>query len=221
MNESRWTICRDLAFRIVEVAEDAAFGRADAHARRLQLVLDAVCAEVALLGGPGVRIDEELIVRTGGHARAAADADRAVQIDDAVTAFEERVGRTDLEAGRFFALIAQDRKEQPLGVRERAFLDRLDPAAIDADRDVMFRLARNGARVAADAFLQIDNKPVVRHQRDYRRNRKAGKTGRFRYAPASFGYTEQREDWWDAQARAPPQRTRISRAPSPSRTSPR
>ena len=65
---------RDLARRIVEIAEDAAFGRAHADAGRQQIVLDPVRAEVALLGGPRVRIDEQLIVGARHHARPAADA---------------------------------------------------------------------------------------------------------------------------------------------------
>ena len=81
---------RDLARRIVEIAEDPALGRADADARRLELVLDAVRTEVALLGRARVGIDEQLIVRTRDHARAAADARVAVQIDDAVATLEER-----------------------------------------------------------------------------------------------------------------------------------
>src|SRR5205085_4491095 len=86
---------RDLAPRVVEVAEDAALGRADADARRQQLVLHAVRAEVALLRGVRVGIDEQLIVGARHHAGAAPDARIAMQIDDAVGALEERVGRTD------------------------------------------------------------------------------------------------------------------------------
>ena len=141
---------RDLARRIVQIAEDAALGRADADACRQQLVLDAVRAEVALLRGVRVRIDEQLIVGAGLHARAAADARVAVQIDDAVAALEQRVGRADLHAGRFVALVAQHGEEEAARVGERAFLDRLHPAAVDADRDLdappCTRSCRRGSR---------------------------------------------------------------------------
>src|SRR5262249_12038693 len=140
---------RDLARWIVEIAEDPAFGGADADARGQQLVLDAVRAEVALLGRMRVRIDEQLIVGTRGHARAAADARVAVKIHDAVAALEERVGRADALARRGVALIAENGKEEPLRRGKDAFLDRFDPAAIDADRNVVLRLARDGAGVAA------------------------------------------------------------------------
>src|SRR5438132_12264142 len=53
----------DLARGILEISKNAALSRADDHAGGQQPVLDAVRAEVALLGRPGVWIDEELIVR--------------------------------------------------------------------------------------------------------------------------------------------------------------
>src|SRR6185312_7954812 len=80
---------RDLARRIVEVAEDPALCRTNDDTRRQQLVLDAVRAEVALLRRVRIRIDEQLVVRTRFHARAAADAAPGVEIDDAVAALEE------------------------------------------------------------------------------------------------------------------------------------
>jgi hypothetical protein len=88
-----------------------------------------------------------------------------VKIDDAVGALEERVGRTDARAGRFVALIAENGEEESAGVGEGAFFDRLDPTAVDADRNLMLGLARNGAGVAADTFSKIDCETVVRHGR--------------------------------------------------------
>ena len=114
------------------------------------------------------------------HARQPMH-DVAVQIDDAVAPLEERVGRADAHARRFVALIAQNREEEPLRVRERALLDRLDPAAVDADRDVVLGLARDRARVAADAFPQIDGEPVIRHERIRRLYRIAPHTQRGRH----------------------------------------
>ena len=146
---------------VVQVAEDAALGRTDADARGLELVLDPVRAEVALLRGPGVRIDEELIVGAGFHAGAAADAGRAVEIDDPVAPLEERIGRADADARGFVALVAQNGEEQPLRVRERSLLDRLDPAAVHADRDLVLGLARDRAGMTADALSQIDRKAEI------------------------------------------------------------
>jgi hypothetical protein len=64
-------------------------------------------------------------------------------------------------------LIAQNGKKEPARVGEDAFLDRLDPAAIHADRDVVFTLACDRAGVATDAFFQVDDKAVVGHRGEY------------------------------------------------------
>src|SRR5262249_48961689 len=97
------------------------------------------------------------------HARAAPDTCVAMQIDDAIVAPVERTRRTDPDARRGVALIAEDREEQPPGRRERPLLDRFHPAAIDADRNVVLRLARDRARMTPDAFSKIDSEPIVRH----------------------------------------------------------
>src|SRR5438093_13502799 len=110
-----------------------------------------------------VRIDEELIVRTRNHAGAAADARLSIEIDDAVQAFIERACGTDAHARGFIALITEDGKEEPLRLRERSFLDGLDPAAVHADRDLVLRLAGDRAGVAPDALAKIDREPVVGH----------------------------------------------------------
>src|SRR4029078_10854384 len=120
------------------------------------IVLDTVRAEVALLRCMGVRIDEKLIVRAGDHAGAAADARVAVQIDDAVGTFEERVGRTDLRARRLVALIAEDRKEKAPRVGKCALVYRLHLAPIHADLNVVLGFAGDRGRVAADALSEVD-----------------------------------------------------------------
>jgi hypothetical protein len=86
-----------------------------------------------------------------------------VQIDDAVAALEERVRRADAHARRVAALVAEDGKEESPGVGEGTLLDRFYPAPVDADRDLVLRLARDRAGVAADAFPEIDGKAVGGH----------------------------------------------------------
>src|SRR5205814_1928751 len=78
-------------------------------------------------------------------------------------ALDQRVGRADAHARRCVALIAEDREEKAADGGERPFLDRLHPAAVDADRNLVLRLAHNRARVAADAFSEIDGEPIVGH----------------------------------------------------------
>ena len=75
---------RDLALGVVEVAgEDRPLG-ADDDARGLEPPLHPVGAEVALGGRVRVGIDVERVVGARLHARLAADAPVAVEIDDAV-----------------------------------------------------------------------------------------------------------------------------------------
>jgi hypothetical protein len=86
-----------------------------------------------------------------------------MEIDDAIATLEERVGGTNLRAGRFVALVAENWKEKTLRSGEGAFLDGFDPTAIHPYGDFVFGLARDGAGVAADAFSEIDGEPVVGH----------------------------------------------------------
>jgi hypothetical protein len=82
---------------------------------------------------------------------------------DAVAAFEQRVGRADPDAGSLDALVAQDGEEEAACVREGAFLDCLDPASVHADGDLVLSLARDRARVTADALSQIYCKAEICH----------------------------------------------------------
>ena len=86
-----------------------------------------------------------------------------MQIDDAVGASEERIGRANADARRIVALIAENGKEEPPRRWKRTLFNRFDPAAVDADRDLVLRLARDRAGVTADAFSEIDREPVVGH----------------------------------------------------------
>ena len=156
---------RHLRRRIVEIPEDAALRRTDDHARRLQLVLHAVRAEIAFLGRVGVGIDEQLIVRAGFHAGAAADTRLLVEIDNAVAAAVERVGRADANAGSVFALVAQHGEEKAARIRKQSLLDRLHPAAIHADGNLVLDLAGDRACVASDALPQVYGESVVGHRR--------------------------------------------------------
>jgi hypothetical protein len=110
-----------------------------------------------------VRVDEELIVGARLHARAAPDAGVAVEVDDPVAPLEQRVSRTDANAGRLLTLVAEDREEEPPRIGERPLLDRLHPAAVRSDWNLVLRLARDRARMAPDALSEIDGEPVVWH----------------------------------------------------------
>lgn len=63
-------------------------------------------AEVAFLGRVVFRVNEDRIVRTRGHTRFAADANRLVEIDNTVSAFEHCCRRASRYAGRMSTLVA-------------------------------------------------------------------------------------------------------------------
>lgn len=63
-------------------------------------------AEVTFLGRMILWVYEDRIVGTRGHARFAPDADRLVEIDDAIGAFEHRSRRASRHAGSMSALVA-------------------------------------------------------------------------------------------------------------------
>src|SRR3989442_921333 len=145
---------------IVQVSGNDCLDRADDHACRLELRLDSVRAEVALLCGVGVWIDVQRVVGAGLHARLAADAAVAVEIDDAVIASEQRSHRTDRNARRVVAMIAPEHREEAPSVGILALLDVLDPSAKCADGNFVFGLAGDRAGVAADAPAMVDDEAV-------------------------------------------------------------
>ena len=81
---------RNVRIRVVHVANQNRLGGTNDDARRLEAHVDPVRAKVALLRRVILGIDEDRVVRAGGHTRFTADADRFVEIDNAVVSFEHR-----------------------------------------------------------------------------------------------------------------------------------
>src|SRR5258708_22571468 len=104
-------------------------------ARRFEIGLDAMRAEVALGGGAGSWIDVKRVVGTGLHAGFASDAAAVVEINDAVVALEQRAGWANLDARRLLAMVAAHHAEMSAGGGKGALLDVLDPTSVDTDRD--------------------------------------------------------------------------------------
>ena len=148
---------------IIEVTGHDRLGRADHHARRLQAELHSVRAEVALLGGVLLGVDVDGVIRAGVHARLAADAARRVEVDDAVGPPEQRSGRADRDARRGVAVVAPQDREQPAAVGVLTLLDVLQPGAVDAEGHLVLGLAGNGARMAADAAVLVDEEAEAGH----------------------------------------------------------
>ena len=102
------------------------------------------------------RIDEDRVVRASGHAGLATDADRFVEIDDAVRPLEHRGRWAGGHAGRVCALIAARDLMCASHLRKHADIDVLDISARHTNRHKVFRLARRCARMAADAAGVVD-----------------------------------------------------------------
>src|SRR6185369_2823084 len=133
----------------------------DDDARRLEPLLHAVGAEVALLDRAELRVQVDRVVRAGLHAGATADADVAVEVDDPVLPLLEGVDRTDRHARRVRAVVAAEHGEVAADLGEAPLLDVLDPGPEAPDRDVVLLLARDRAGVAADAAAVVDDESVL------------------------------------------------------------
>ena len=104
---------------------------------------------------------EARLIGTGDVAIGAADADVVVDGDDAVGALARRGGRTDMHAGRVGAVLAADRHEGALHIRERAGFDVEHLAPLHRRRGGVGMPAGRGAGLAADAALEIgDHRPA-------------------------------------------------------------
>ena len=147
----------DVRRLIVHIADQDGLRWTDDDAGRLQTNIDAMRAEVAFLGRMIFGIDEDRVVRTGGHAGLAADADRFVEVNYAISALEHRRCRARGHTRGMSALIAARHLMRAPHLRKHANIDVLDVCARDADRNYVFRFACGRARVAPDAAGMIDH----------------------------------------------------------------
>ena len=125
-------------------------------------------AEVALLGGVGVGIDVQRVVRARLHAGLATDAAIAVEVYDAVVEPVERGHRADGYARGVVAVIAPEHGEETTRVGIFTFFDVFYPGPKGAKRYFVFGLASDCACVTADAFAMIYDEAVF-HVMDARR----------------------------------------------------
>src|ERR1051325_9438969 len=103
-----------------------------------------------------LRVNEDRVVRTGSHAGFAADADRFIEINDAVGAFEHRGGGAGGGARRMRALITARDLVGAARLRKYPDVHMLDVGPGDADWNDVFRFACSGARVTADTTRVVD-----------------------------------------------------------------
>jgi len=142
---------------VVHIANQNCLRRTDNHAGRFKTDIDAVRAKVTFLGRVVFGVDEDCVVRTGGHARFATDANRFVEVNDAVSALEHRGGGAGSNTWRMRALIAAGNLVRASHLRKDADVDVLDVGPRYREWDEILRLARSGTRVAANATRLVDD----------------------------------------------------------------
>ena len=84
-----------------------------------------------------------------------------IEIDDTIAAAKQRHSGTNLDTRRIVAMVATQNREVAPSIRISAFLNVLDPSAIHTERNIVLFLTSHGARMAADAPVLIDDKPVT------------------------------------------------------------
>src|SRR5687767_14173516 len=104
-------------------------------------------AKITLLGRVILRVDEDCVVRASGHARLASDADRLVEIDDAVGPLEHRGRRARRDTRCMRTLITTRYLVCASRLRKRADVDVFYVGASYRNRHNVFRFAGRGARL--------------------------------------------------------------------------
>src|SRR5437879_345624 len=122
-----------------------------------------MCAEVALVGGAGIGVDEDGVVRTGIHTCLAANAAAVVEVDDAVVPSEERIRGADRDARGIVTVVAAHHRVEAPRVGKDPLFDVLNPGPVDPQRNTKLRLAGDGAGVAADARILVDEESEPGH----------------------------------------------------------
>ena len=102
-------------------------------------------------------VDEDRVIGTSSHARFAANADRFVEVDDAVGALKHRGSRTSGDARCMRALITTGHLMGAPRLGKDTDVDVLDVSARDADGYDVFRFACRRARMTADATRVVDD----------------------------------------------------------------
>lgn len=139
---------------------------ANVNAGRFEADIDAMRTIIAFRGRMFGRFHIESVIRACLCARLTADTTAIVKIDDAVLSCKQCRDGTDLDARRIGAMVAAHNRKEPARVRKRPLLNVLDPRAIHANRNLVFRLACNSTGVAADTFSVVDYESKI-HLQDF------------------------------------------------------
>src|ERR1041385_1669259 len=107
-------------------------------------------AEVTFLGRVIFRVDKDRIVWASCHASLSTDADRLIEINDAVRALEHCGGGARVRAGSVRTLVASRQRMRTRDLTPLPHVNMLDVSARPADGHNVSRLAGSRTRMAAD-----------------------------------------------------------------------
>jgi len=113
-------------------------------------------AEVTLLSGVILWIDEDGVVGAGSHAGLATDADGLVEVDDTIISLIHRAGRTGSNTRWIGTLIAPRHLKVATHLWKGSNFNRLDVGSRHPQRYIVFRFTGRRAGVASDALRLIE-----------------------------------------------------------------
>ena len=122
-----------------------------------------MCTVIALGGRAFVWIDVQRIVRTSLHTRLAADTAIIVEINNAIFARKQCIGRTDGRTRCILAMVATMDAEFPRRIGIGSCLDVLDVRSIDANGNIVLGFACHRTGVTANACPIVDDESIVDH----------------------------------------------------------
>lgn len=114
-------------------------------------------AEVTFLSRVILGVYEDSVVRTRGHTRFAPDANRLIEINNAVGSLEHRSRRTSRYAGRMSALVATRHLVCTPRLRECADFYVLNVRAGHRQRNKILGFTRSGAGVATNTTRMVND----------------------------------------------------------------
>lgn len=151
----------NFAVGVVHVPGDDGMFGADNDAGRFQADVGAVSAVVAFCGRVCFRINVNSVIGAGLHTGFAADAEAAIEFDNAVFPLVHGFDGTDADAGGVGAVVAACNLEVAAVVGERAGFDIFDPSTINTKRNFVLAFAGSRTGMAANTFAVINNEAVV------------------------------------------------------------
>ena len=143
--------------RIVQISHQDGLSWADHDTGGLETHVDSVGTEITFLGRMIFRVYEDRVIGTGCDTSLAADADRFVEVYDAVVAPIHRSGGAGCGTGCVRALVTTGDLEGSLRLREDPYIDIFYVGSGDGKRDFIFGFTGCRTSVTTDTTGIVDD----------------------------------------------------------------